>query len=537
MNKQTIIPMLVATTALPLGAHAASDAQAKARPNILWVVTEDMNPALGCYGDNTVPTPTLDKMAAQGLRFAHAYCCGPISSSSRSGFITGMHQTTIGAHNHRSSRVNNNHPEHKNLGMNYLPKHIKTIPELMRAVGYNTFNTDKRDYNFVYDEDAMNSCKNFDEALADKSKPWFGQIHVHGGKGIWAVPRLKVVDEQTQMMHDKVVAYKKTVKRVSPADMVVPPYYPDTQMVREAIARDYDDVAGADFSMQVILDFLKEKGVLENTIIMFWTDHGSNKMPRAKQFVYEAGLHVPLIIQSPKKYQVAKPGTVRNDLVSLIDVSATTLVLGGAKVPDYMEGQDLFADNFQARTFVVGGRDRADYTVDHIRSVRTARFRYIRNYMTDRPYMQPQYRDKDPMIKEWRALHKAGKLNAVADQFIAEYRPSEELYDMVNDPYQIHNLAEVPEYKKELLKHRNILDTWVKETDDKGQYPESAESLLQTMYRFLPACFCPEYQKVIDKYGQLDAKYTLPVYQKVQKKYIKMYAGKEAEMRAVYTKK
>ena len=393
----------------------------------------------------------------------------PVCSPCRSALITGAWQTTTGLHNHRSSRTEE--------GAIYLPKGVTTLPELFRKAGYQTFNAGKDDYNFVYKREALYEKLNKKNNFAawrklDKSKPFFGQIQLRGGK-----------------------SNTKSVKnKVDPDLMTPPPYFPDTDLFKKLKAHHYDTIRKTDSDTKIILDNLKADGLLEKTIIVWFTDHGDNQSLRAKQFCTEAGTHVPLIIAGPGK--ALKAGTVRNELVSALDISATSLALAGIRIPKYFESRDLFAKNYKSRSYVISARDRCDYTIDRIRAVRTENFRYIRNFLTDRPLLQPQYRDNRENARTLRKGHADGTLPELTEQIFFGPRPAEELYDHRKDPHEINNLAENPAFKKELLRHRKILNGWIKETNDKGQYPESDAGLQEVLNQWKDKCVNPEYDRI-----------------------------------------
>ncbi|MFT5854330.1 MAG: arylsulfatase A-like enzyme, partial [Verrucomicrobiales bacterium] len=210
-------------------------------------------------------------------------------------------------------------------------------------------------------------------------------------------------------------------------------------------------------------------------------------------------VHVPFMIKG--RHPALKAGTVRNELVNALDIPATTLAFGGAKMPDYLDGQNLFGDDYKAVDHVVSARDRCDYTIDRIRTVRTEQFRYLRNYFADRPMLQAQYRDNRPEVLEMHAAHKSGTLTAYQDTHWFGDRPKEELYELGKDPYQINNLADDPKFAAELKKHRDILDVWIKRTGDKGELPEAAVLLKPTydLWKDLPifknAKVNPEYDQ------------------------------------------
>ncbi|NWK55843.1 sulfatase [Verrucomicrobiaceae bacterium N1E253] len=457
--------------------QAAETSGSETRPNILWIYCEDLSPWMASYGHpgNAGKTPTLDQLATNGVRFERAYVPAPVCSACRSGMITGVYQTTTGTHNHRSSRD----PK----AMIQLPEGIKTLPQIFKENGYATFNRGKDDYNFQYKRDEHYTLGNPKPKKGfygkkgsghwrdvAEGKPWFGQIQLGGGK------------TSTKGLKDK----------VDPSTMKVPAYFPDEEMFRKEWAHHYDTVRVTDGHVAKIMQQLKEDGLLDKTIVFFFSDHGNNHSLRHKQFCYEGGVHVPLIISGPG---IPKNAT-RPELMSTLDISATTLALAGIPLPDYLDGQDLFGKNHKAREYVISARDRCDYTIDRIRTVRTEKLRYIRNFMTDRILLQPQYRDGQAPTKRLRELHASGKLGKVPEWAFFGKRPKEELYDLKKDPEQVNNLADDPQYAAELKRHREILDTWIKQTDDKGQYPESKEGIQATYKRWGKRCVNPEFDAV-----------------------------------------
>lgn len=475
------------------------------RPNILWIIAEDLSPFFSCYGDpvNAKQTPTIDRLADEGILFTRAYAVSPVCSSSRSALITGVMQTTTGTQEHRSSRTTDGEVVPEELRI-YLPDGMKTVPELLKEQGYFTFNSGKDDYNFHYDRRALYDVgtkedyvagmngwqgnkarhwKSYTEDVWDarehKDQPWFGQIQIDGGKG------------------DK--RYLEKQRFVGDNDVDLPPYFPDTPALRHAWVVHYNNARGSDVRISQIMSELEADGELENTVIFFFSDHGHNTSLRHKQFCYEGGLLVPLIIAGDSP--AIAPGKKVDDLVTLLDVSATTLALAGIELPDYLEGQDLFGKNYEAAESVIGARDRCDYTIDQIRSVRTDRYRYIRNYYPQRPMMQAGYRDDRPPSIDMRQLNEKGKLTAYQAEHWFGIRPSEELYDISADPHQMNNLAYNKNFRSELLAHRKILDVWIQKTDDRGQYPENHVQLRSTyeLWKnkpiFMNADINPEYEQ------------------------------------------
>lgn len=466
---------------------------AERRPNILWIFSEDLSPYMGCYDDpiNKDHTPAIDKFASEGVLFKRAFMPAPVCSAARSAMITGVYQTTTGTHQHRSSRWPDGQIVPENVRI-HLPKGIKTVPELIRDAGYFTFNTGKDDYNFHYDRRKLYTVGTKDDykvgmngwqgnAAArkgkayientwsqrpDKDQPWFGQIMIWGGKAK--------------------ARHTRKGEVLAPNDVPIPPYFPDTPAHRKSWTEHYNAARGADAQIEEILALLKADGELDNTIVFFFSDHGNNQSLRHKQFCYEGGVHVPLMIKG--NHPALKAGTVRKDLVLGLDISATTLAMAGVKLPDYLDGVDLFAKDHEPRKFVVSARDRCDYTIDRIRTVRTNKLRYIRNYHPDRPMLQAQYRDKQPTVIDLHRLHKEGQLTDYQSKFWFGLRPEEELYDLAKDPFQINNLATDPAFEKQLTRHRRILNTWIKQSGDQGETQEAAIQLKATydLWKDLP---------------------------------------------------
>lgn len=468
--------LLAATAPAPGAAQTAPDRRPTdgSRPNILWIYIEDTNDWMSCYGDTVIKTPNIDALAARGVRFDRAYMPAGVCSPTRSAIITGMYQTTLGAHNHYSSFQVWRGIKMDEWDPNYIG--VRTIPEIFRLAGYHTFNEGKFHYNFVFDPDQLyhrTGANGFKGAKGGSDwsgrkdgQPFFGQIQLRGGK-LGSAPR-----------------------RVDPAKVPVPPYYPDHPVYRQRIARHYDTILRLDEILGDIVGALKRDGLYEKTVIFFFSDHGM-LLPRHKQFLYEGGLRVPLIIAGPGLPE----GAVRKGLVSAIDLGPTSLAMAGIKVPPHMEGRDMFAKGYR-RTYVVGARDRCDYTIDRIRAVVTKRFKYLRNFMTDRPYLQPQYRDGADFMKVLKQLYAEGKLNAVQARFASKDRPAEELYDLEKDPHETRNLVHEPAYAQELGRMRTILQRWIVETGDQGQYPESDAALKAVIKRWGKKAVNREYDRV-----------------------------------------
>lgn len=431
--------LLVGSVAL-LSFAAVSRAEVVAqekRPNILWLFQEDLSPWLGCYGYEIQrgATPNIDAMAAQGVRFSRAYVPAPVCSICRSAIITGANQIRFGAHEHRSRRGAASLP---------LPKDMKTIPELMQEVGYFCFNVGKTDYNFEHASLYSNIPGNLRKTpwqACPEGKPFFGQIQLKGGKL-------------------NTTRFKNKVDR---SLVSIPADYPQNELYRDVVAEHFDSARMDDGNIGEILARLKADGLADSTIVVYFSDHGANNLVRHKQQPTEGGSHVPFIIQGPAPWVPAP--AVRDDLVSMLDLSATTLAWAGIEQPPWMEGQDLFGAVVKPREFVATARDRCDQAIDRIRSIRTDRFRFTRNYLLDRVLLQHQYRDSRPFLVSLRKSYADGSLDAKLANIYFGERPYEEFYDVKIDPAQINNLIEDPNHAKEVARHRMLLDQWLAKGD------------------------------------------------------------------------
>ncbi len=450
---------------LPILVGAASK-----RPNIVWIIPDDMSANFSCYGETAIKTPNVDRLAAQGVKFSNAYVTAPVCSTCRSAFITGMYQTSIGAHHHRSGR---------GTEKIHLPGHIKLVPKLFQEAGYHTSITGwpgrkgrlgKTDYNFEWDKSVYDGA---DWSGRRKGQPFFCQIQTPGGK-------LRGKDEAGWEKIQK-AAEAKFGKRTPNSAVTLPPYYPEHPDIVRDWAAYLDSVRMTDVMVGEVIARLKKEGVLENTLVIFMTDHGISHA-RGKQFMYDEGLHVPLVIRGPG----IKAGSVREDVVEHIDIAALSLAAAGIKIPDHMQAKDILAKHYKPREAVFAARDRCDETVDHMRSVRTQDFKYIRNFLPNRPYLQPcAYKDAKNILKAVKAWDTAGKLNDTQKLVTRQVRPPEELYDVNADPFEINNLANNPQYAKKLKEMRRRLNQWMKKTDDKGRQPESARMFDSDMKVYL----------------------------------------------------
>jgi uncharacterized sulfatase len=420
------------------------------RPNIIWIIADDLSPELGCYGYPHVRTPNIDRIAREGARFTRAFSSAPVCSSSRSAFITGMYQTSIACQHHRTEDPKP------------LPPSVKTLPDLLRAAGYFVTNCQdpggkkwgKSDYNFVYDQ-----RKIFDGPDWHKRKPgqpFFAQVQIKE-------PHRPFVNEPvTEQRH---------------LDAPLPPVYADHPLAHRDWAAYLQSIEALDAKVGQVLDDLERDGVAQNTVVMFFGDHGRPHV-RDKQWLYDGGLLVPLLVRWPGKIEA---GSVRDELVSLIDLAPTCLRMAGAEVPEAMQGVGFFPAQSPTREFIAGARDRCGDADDRIRCIRTSRFKYIRNFRPELPYtQQSSYKEVQyPMLPLMRQLHSENKLTPAQAAFFAPSKPAEELYDVVSDPWEMKNLAGDPQHAATLRQLGAKLDQWMRETHDMGGAPETNPTLAE----------------------------------------------------------
>ena len=452
-----------AALALPrrmFAGKAAADTPAP-RPNILWISAEDISPDLGCYGDRYAVTPNLDRFAAQGTRFNNVFAHAGVCAPARSGIITGMYPTTIGTNPMRSSGV--------------PPAEVSCFTEYLRGAGYYCTNNVKTDYQFAPPITA------WDES--SRTAHWRNR---GAGQPFFSVINLTITHE-SQIRTDNrqrldQLATLGPDEQHDPAKAQLPPYYPDTPVVRRDWARYYDLITLMDNEVAAILRQLEDDGLSEDTVVWFWGDHGRG-LPRAKRWIYDSGLQVPLMVRVPEKFhpwvqpadpEASRPGGVNDDLVSFIDFGPTVLSLAGVPVPEHMQGQPfLGGQKAEPRAYIFAARDRMDEAYDLIRAVRDKRYKYIRNFMPYLTYGQDiDYMNQMPTMQELRRLHAAGKLEGPEKQYFQPTKPIEELYDITADPHEIHNLAGDPHYGDVLQHMGGVLLEWMKTTGDVGLIPE-----------------------------------------------------------------
>lgn len=446
---------------------------ARGQPNILFLIAEDMSPRIGCYGDTLARTPNIDALSRQSVRFTNAFTTAGVCAPSRSAIITGVHQQTLGAQHMRSYTRPG-----KSNGWDYSymavpPADVKAFPEQLRKAGYYTCTNGKLDYQFgdpftVWDDSKSGAHWRKRET---KDQPFFAYLTLFGTHESWLWPSdLKLDEPRWQRSVDRNAAFREDHPPVTDrAAVQVPPYLPDTPEVRETLGQLYDNIHYMDAEVGQYLSELEADGLLDNTIIIFAADHGDG-LPRAKRSIYDSGIHIPLLVRFPDG---KRAGETDDRFVSGVDVAPTILALTGETVPGFIQGNAIPFDGAPHREAVFAARDRMINVEDRMKAVRTAQFKYIRNYRADAPYFRPLgYRDVLPAMQSlWDELE-AGTLSPEARQFFLAPRAPEELYDITADPHEVNNLAAEPAYAEVLKEHRGLLDDWLSQTPDLSAIPE-----------------------------------------------------------------
>ncbi len=428
------------------------------RPNILWITCEDMDPNLGCFGDLQAVTPHLDALAARSVRYTRVFATAPACSPARSCLITGVWPGTMGTPHLRNETV-------------AIPAHIKPYPMYLREAGYYCTNRGKQDYNYakppgIWDDESPQGHWRGRQP----GQPFFAVFNImttHQGQ-------FRAIDMSAQTK--KLLAALPPAARHDPARIKLPPFYPDTPVVRRDVATHYDCISAMDRQVGELLGQLEEDGLADETIIFFYSDHGRG-MPRGKRWLYDGGLHVPLMICFPPKWRhlaTGPPGSINDRLVSFIDFPPTLLSLVGVKIAEHMEGVAFAGPQAgPPRAYIHAARDRVDEVIERSRAVRDARYKYIRHYLPHRPMMQfGWYSERTPTRGELRRLAAEGKLFGHEKTLLQPTKPIEELHDTAADPYELHNLADDPEYAPVLARLRSELRRWLAQSPDACLLPE-----------------------------------------------------------------
>jgi arylsulfatase A-like enzyme len=428
------------------------------RPNIVWIVCEDMSPEhLETYGGTGGKTPFLNELAKESLQYDNAFSTAGVCAPSRAALITGAYQTSIGAMHMRTTGMSAAAkdvypPGYKNYSV-VLPEEMYPYPIYLRQAGYYVSNNSKEDYQFktpvmMWDE---SGGKAHWRNRKDPNQPFFSIFNftISHESQVWS-------RENEELL-------------VDPKDVSVPPVYPDDSLTRRTLARFITNVMRMDMQVGEVIAQLKEDGLYDNTIIFFYSDHGDG-MPYFKREVYDRGLKVPLYVKAP----FLEPGNTTDELVSFVDFGPTLLSLAGIQIPETMQGQAfLGAQKAAPRKYVYGARDRMDSEYDRVRAVSDGRFKYIKNFMPEKPnYQNIRYRLQNPLMLHLLDLHEKGQLTPEQDRWFDTTKPEEELYDTQSDPYEFVNLVENQDYQDKLVEMRMALEDWMIKYGDKGALNE-----------------------------------------------------------------
>lgn len=494
MIQRRILSLVLAFAACFATSNALAVEQLRT-PNILWIVAENIAPDIGCYGTPLVKRPRIDQLAAEGMRYEWAFDTCPVCSPSRSAFMTGMYQTSIGTHHHRSHRhdyfplpAGVRPMTHRLLDAGYYTANVKLIGE--EHVG-----TGKSEINFDVEGEILNSTMRLPRT-SDRANPNHHNsmnearlFHTNQWQNLsphqpfYAQINLPTVELAAEgWVGSKARPWYQSTHPdvVNPNDITPPPYDPNHPLVRKDWAGYLDSICGMDARVGRILNQLVEDGLADDTVVIFFADNGRLAL-RGLDWCYDSGDRVPLIIRWPKNFPTPakfEAGSVNNQLVSLIDVTATTLDIAGVKKPANMQGKVLLGANAEApREFVINARDRTDDAMNRIRSLRTHRYRYTRNFMPEMAFMAlHRYKySRLPIVRLMYELHENGELTPAQQLLMAPRLPDEELYDITKDPFEITNLAAstAPEHQNALKNLRRKLDAWIEATGDQGRQPES----------------------------------------------------------------
>ena len=416
------------------------------QPNILWLTFEDTSPEfIGIYGNLTAKTPTMDRLAREGVRFNYAFSTGSVCSPSRSALITGVKSYELGTGNHRSA-----YP---------IPDFIHGFPKYLKDAGYYTTNNSKTDYN-------TSEAQRIIKESWDESSGKAGWWNRAKGQPFFAVFN-SMTSHQSRTMTFPYAQYKSMVLDQLPdsmkhkdAEVFMPPYYHESPEMRKQMARVNNSISKTDLEFKELLDRLEKEGLRQNTIIFLYADHGEG-MPRSKTNGIGLGHRVPFVIWFPEKYRHLSPwgwaGAVTDEMIDFTDLPPTVLALAGIKIPDYMKGRVLAGPLRRPEPkHLFLSSDRSDESYDLTRTVIQGKYAYTRafvSYIQELRYLL--YMDMGEITEQIRNDYKANKLSATERQML-EPRPAEYLYDMEKDPWEINNLAENPAYVKMLRRFRKV---------------------------------------------------------------------------------
>lgn len=479
------------------------------RPNIVWLVAEDLSPIIPTFGDSTVDTPNLNRLADEGVRYTNVYSPSGVCAPSRCALTTGMYPSSIGAHNMRVQYVKS-HMDKIGLQLYEVvpPPEVKMMSQIMRENGYYCTNNDKQDYQFTppvtaWDESSLTAhWRN-----RPSGKPFFAVFNfdvTHEGHVMSPYRKqiLRYTMEGFPDDIDNLNSYKELITADAwdlniPEDhpIPIPPYLPETEVVKSDVRRVYSNIIEMDRQVGVILQQLESDRLLDSTVVVWYTDNGG-PLPRQKRLIYDSGIKIPMIIRFPG---MAGRRMYDDRLISFVDFAPTTFSLASIPIPSYIQGQ-AFLGKYRAkseRNYIHAAADRLDAQYDMKRAVKDKQYKYLRYFYPDRPlYLPVQYRERMPCMQELLRLNAEGKLNEYQSLWFRDSKPEEELFDTWVDPHELHNLAEYPAYISKLEELRLECERWMDEINDMGLIPES--EILEMFWPdgIQPVTMNPEYEVI-----------------------------------------
>lgn len=438
--------------------YMSCDRKTVERPNIVWIVAEDLSPEfLSIYGNETIELPNLELLAKKGIVFNNAYTPIPVCAPARSALITGMYPTTIGTHNMRTYKSNQNINE-PTLGIpSYspiVPNGVKMFTEYLRIHGYYCTNNAKEDYNF----------KSLDSGW-DESSPEAHWRNRPQNTPFFAVFNFGITHES------QIWNQSNQPLLVSPEQVPVPPIFPNNEVVRKDLAIGYSNIIRLDQQIGKIIDQLKEDKLFKKSVIFFYGDHGG-PFPRYKRSLYETGIKVPLIVKLPFNQS---RDTTKDDFVSFVDFAPTVLSLAGIQPPDIMDGNPFLGSfaSHDSINEIYATSNRFDEKIDMKRAIRSGNYKFIRNvYPEISNALDISYRNSMPLMQNLFELHKNNQLDEHQNKWFDVPKPKTELYDLSVDPYELNNLAYQSEYHQMADSLSQKLDRWMLFSGDLGVYPE-----------------------------------------------------------------
>jgi len=441
--------ILVGCITLTCCKQPSSDQEENIKPNIVFILIENISTEWSCYGEPLVQTPNIDDLANEGALYNYAFTTSSVCAPSRAAMMTGAYQIKTNMQNLRMNRDRK------------LPPPYRAITHYLRQGGYFTAlgcgYSFKTDINFSPREGKVFGFDGNDWSERQEGQPFFAQITL-------------------DITHRGDYWYTED-PQIDPAAVQLPPEIPDHEICRDDFARYLTQIQKMDVQVAEILKRIDEEGLKDNTVVILMGDNGRDLF-RGMDYLYDAGIHVPLTIRWPGKLDA---GSENNDLISSMDIIASILEIAGVDIPEHFDGYPIFGPQAYKRDHIFAARDRVDEAIDRIRCVRTKQFKYIRNYMPERGYYYKRWAvENNPEVNVAKELYAQRKLTPEQQLHMAKIKPEEELYDLAKDPHEFNNIAMDPAYQSTIEKLRKLMDDWIDETGDTGQYPEKKEDVLET---------------------------------------------------------